>query len=94
MVPQLASSEEEVATAHERSDKQETHKQNLQQLPHVIAVHYQRRYYRHNYHYREEERVACSRLVSQATPFAERGRSGHAATTELSPRNAIIACSG
>ena len=30
-----------------------------------------------------------SDVVSQATPFAERG-SGHAATTELSPRDAII----
>ena len=29
-------------------------------------------------------------LVSQATPFAERKESGHTATTELSPRNAII----
>ena len=49
-----SSAEEQVATAHERSDKQEPHKQNLKQLPHIIAVHYQRR---HNYRYRAGERV-------------------------------------
>ena len=33
---------------------------NIQQLPNVIGVHYQRRYHRHNHRYHAEERVACS----------------------------------
>ena len=59
----------EVATAHERTKKQEPHKQNLQQLPHIIGVHYRRRYHRHNHRYHAEEHSLL--LTSSLLRFTE-----------------------